>query len=177
MPRPGTSTATATALLFGFCSVYALPLRAADPATAAEVVATEEPLEEVVIIGSLLPRARTETAVTTTTLTAEDLQARGYTTRGGRPATERLFDRQRAGRPIYRQLHRRRTNSEPVRPVAELHQVPGRRPADVRLPCACTTAAIRSRTSAEFPRRSSTTSTSCRAANRHFTALTRSPAS
>ncbi len=81
MPRESTISAPSVALLFAFSAIHSEALRAADqPPPAAVATEAQEPLEEVIIIGSLLPRARAETVVTTTTITAADLQARGFTT-------------------------------------------------------------------------------------------------
>ena len=81
MPRVSSISAPLSAALFGFCALQAGTLRAQDQTPPIQVATeAEQPLEEVVIIGSLLPRARAETAVTTTTINAADLQARGYTT-------------------------------------------------------------------------------------------------
>jgi len=52
-----------------------LPLLAAAPTPRAD-----DSLDEIVVTGSLIPRARTETAVPTATITAEDLKERGFAT-------------------------------------------------------------------------------------------------
>jgi hypothetical protein len=56
MPRSSKFTATLTAFLFSSGAIYARSLSAADPPQSPQVATTaEEPLEEVIIIGSLIP--------------------------------------------------------------------------------------------------------------------------
>ncbi|MFT3907392.1 MAG: TonB-dependent receptor [Steroidobacteraceae bacterium] len=61
---------TATALALGISVAVSLPAGAADQT---------EAVETVVITGSLIPQAQVETAVPVTTISAEEIQARGYT--------------------------------------------------------------------------------------------------
>jgi len=77
---------TVTASLFASCVFYAASPAMADPqqkpavgGTTVSVDATsDQPLEEVVITGSLIPRLREVTSVPTTIVTADDLVNRGY---------------------------------------------------------------------------------------------------
>ncbi|HEV7431825.1 MAG TPA: TonB-dependent receptor plug domain-containing protein, partial [Steroidobacteraceae bacterium] len=79
MPPASKFTATLMAWLLGFGALHTQSLWAADQSQPVAVATTaEEPLEEVIIIGSLIPRARPQTVVTTATISAEDLQARGF---------------------------------------------------------------------------------------------------
>jgi iron complex outermembrane receptor protein len=80
-------TRVAPAALLVYCGWLAMPLAvaapqqadtaAASPAVSAEATSSE-PIEEVLITGSLIPRVREVTAVPTTLITADDLVNRGY---------------------------------------------------------------------------------------------------
>ncbi len=66
--------ATLAGAAVALCAVAAGPARAADAAA----TATTEKLQEVVVTGSLIPQVEKETAQPVATITAEDIQQKGF---------------------------------------------------------------------------------------------------
>ncbi len=81
MPRISTRVATLSALL-GCSGLLGTRFLLAQQQPASPAVATEvaEPMEEIIITGSLIPRVRSATVVATTTISATDMKDRGFTT-------------------------------------------------------------------------------------------------
>ena len=81
MPRIYTRVVTLSALL-GCSGLLSTRYLYAQEPGASPTVATEatEPMEEIIITGSLIPRARSATVVATTTIGAIDMKDRGFTT-------------------------------------------------------------------------------------------------
>lgn len=78
MPRFSTLAAV---LLFCCTSLGTRSLRAEVPPPSPQVATTgDEPIKEIVITGSLIPQARAATVMTTTTISAADMQERGFAT-------------------------------------------------------------------------------------------------
>jgi len=80
MTRRNWATYLAAVSLASLLAAATLPAAAQSQPGPKPVAATDSALEEVVITGSLIPRPKEETAVPTSTITAEDLRTKGFAT-------------------------------------------------------------------------------------------------
>src|SRR5258706_2692169 len=80
MTRRNWATHLAAVSLASLLAAATLPVAAQGQPGPKPVAATDSALEEVVITGSLIPRPKEETAVPTSTITAEDLRTKGFAT-------------------------------------------------------------------------------------------------
>src|SRR5258706_5791690 len=78
MTRRNWATYLAAVSLASLLAAATLPAAAQSQPGPKPVAATDSALEEVVITGSLIPRPKEETAVPTSTITAEDLRTKGF---------------------------------------------------------------------------------------------------
>src|SRR5258706_1837587 len=80
MTRRNWATHLAAVSLASLLAAATLPVAAQGQPGPKPVAATDSALKEVVITGSLIPRPKEETAVPTSTITAEDLRTKGFAT-------------------------------------------------------------------------------------------------
>ena len=95
--------------------------------------AKQDSLEEVVITGSLIPRPKEETAVPTSTITAEDLRTKGFATVADALQQASFSNGSVQGAQFVNGFTPGCTDTEPIWPLAQLRQVPHRRAPDGRL--------------------------------------------